>query len=100
MKNSYLEQLKNELDAYTVQCGNTRPESVLETLWHCYFTANSIDDGQIRRCEAALEPVYRELSVTGEDTLFDLIDDLVTAYQRSVFLEGMQTGPQLIRMLE
>ena len=93
--NPYLKQLKEELDSYTAQCGNDRPESVLELLWYCYSCANTVDDGSIRRCEEALLPVYQELSATSEDALFDLITELVTTYQRAAFLEGLQTGAQL-----
>ena len=97
--NSYLERLKNDLDSYTTQCGNQRPESVLDLLWYCYSAANAIDDGQIGRCEAALLPIYRELSPASEDVLFDHISELVTAYQRAAFLEGLQTGAQLTAQL-
>ena len=97
--NPYLEQLKTELDAYTAKCGNDRPESVLDLLWYCYSAANSIDDGYIQRCEEALLPVYQELSTASEDILFDRITELVTAYQRSAFLEGLQTGAQLSAQL-
>ena len=101
MINKNLAQLKSELDNYTAECGNSRPESVLDLLWYCYSCANSIDDGQIRRCEEALGPVYQELTVTSEDMLFDLISDLVTAYQRAAFLEGLHTGAQLgLQLLE
>ena len=95
MMNPYLEQLKTELDAYTAKCGNDRPESILNLLWYCYSCANTIDDGCIQRCEDALLPVYQELSAASEDILFDLISELVTAYQRAAFLEGLQTGAQL-----
>ena len=97
--NPYLNQLKIELDNYTTKCGNSRPQSVLDLLWYCYSCANSIDDGQVQRCEDALRPVYQELTVTSEDMLFDLISDLVTAYQRAAFLEGLQTGAQLCTQL-
>lgn len=99
MKNPYLVQLKSELDTYATKCGNDRPESVLELLWYCYSSANTIDDGQIRLCEEALKPVYQELSNVRKDALFDLISDLVTAYQRAAFLEGMHTGAQLSTLL-
>lgn len=97
--NPYLKQLNDELDAYTAQCRNDRPESVLELLWYCYSCANTMDDGWIRRCEDALLPVYQELSATSEDVLFDLITELVTAYQRAAFLEGLQIGAQLSAQL-
>ena len=97
--NPYLGQLKIELDNYTAKCGNSRPESILDLLWYCYSCANAIDDGQIHRCEEALLPVFQELSVPVEDKLFDRISDLVTAYQRAAFLEGLQTGAQLSSQL-
>ena len=99
MQSPYLKQLNRELERYTAQCGNHRPQSALELLWYCYSAANAIDDGQIERCEAALLPIYRELSPASEDVLFDHITELVTAYQRAAFLEGMQIGAQLTAQL-
>ena len=92
-------QLLAELDAYTAKCGNDRPESVLELLWYCYSSAVPVDDGYIKQREDALAPVYEELSAASEDALFELISELVTAYQRAAFLEGMQIGAQLSAQL-
>ena len=97
--NPYLTQVIAELDQYTANCHNNRPESILELLWYCYASANAIDDGLIKRSEDALLPVFKELSVVSEDTLFELIAELVTAYQRAAFLEGMQIGVQLCTKL-
>lgn len=93
--NPYLKQLMAELDQYTASCANVRPSSVLDLLWYCYLSANAIDDGQIKKSEDKLIPVFEELSVMSEDALFEIIAELVTAYQRAAFLEGMQIGAQL-----
>ena len=91
----YLKKWLQELNAYTEACGNDRPAAILEQLWYCYSAVNTVDDGLVRQREDALKPIFEALPVETSDDLFDMITDLVTAYQRAAFLEGMQVGAQL-----
>ena len=97
--NPYIAQLKNELSKYHVSCADGEQISILESLWLYYAASAPVDDGQIRRTEAAMAPVFQELSLAASDLLDDRIGDLITAYQRAAFLEGLQVGTRLAEEL-
>ena len=95
--NTYTEKLLTAIAAYESKCGITEPESILEDLWYDYSCRNPVDDGQIRAAEAKLSPVFAELSLEASDCLSDLIVELLTAYQRAAYLEGLRTGVHMIQ---
>ena len=95
-----IEQLKRDLSEYMARCGEPEPGSILDYLLYCYLSSAPVDDGAIQHCDEALAPVFEELSLENSDRLFDLISDLCAAYQRSAFLEGIQTGFQLAAELD
>lgn len=90
--NESIELLMQELRNYQTRCGQDSSDSILELLWYCYLESNPVDDGQIKQAEAAIAPVFEELSLKSSDLLMDSICDICTAYQRAAFLEGLQTG--------
>ena len=94
-----MEILMNSITDYESKCGITAPESILESLWYDYSCRNPVDDGQVREAEAHIAPIFRELSVESSDHLSDLIVNLLTAYQRAAYLEGLCTGANLLREL-
>jgi len=96
----YMEKLKNDLSEYEVKSGLSESVSALELLWENYSAMNPIDDGLIRTRDAALDPVFQELSVPASDALTGLIVDLVTAYQRAAYLEGIHIGFHLSEALQ
>ena len=93
-------QLKTQLAEYESGCGASPSESILEFLWYCYSASSPIDDGQIKKAEAQLDPIFGELSFHNSNILFDTISDLCLAYQRAAFFEGLQTGFRLADELE
>ena len=93
-----IEKLKNDLTQYEEKCGLN--SSVLDSLFNIYQEANPVDDGLIRQREAAITPVFQELSVPASDVLTGLIVDLVTAYQRAAFGEGIHIGFHLSEELQ
>ena len=58
-----------------------------------------MDDGAVREKESGIAPVFEKLPFEESEELFDRISQLVTAYQRAAFLEGMQVGAQLYKQL-
>ena len=97
--NPYTQKLLSAVAAYESKCGITAPESILESLWYDYSCRNPVDDGQVREAEAHIAPIFRELSVESSDHLSDLIVNLLTAYQRAAYLEGLCTGVHLLQAL-
>ena len=97
--NPYTQKLLNAITDYESQCGISDPASVLESLWYDYSCRNPVDDGQVREAEAHIAPIFRELSVESSDHLSDLIVNLLTAYQRAAYLEGLCTGVHLLQAL-
>ena len=94
--NPYTQKLLTAIAAYEEKCGITAPESILEALWYDYSCANPVDDGRIREAEKRILPVFEELSVRSSDLLSDLIVNLLTAYQRAAYLEGLRTGAHFV----
>lgn len=97
--NPYTQKLLSAIAAYESKCGISTPVSVLESLWYDYSCRNPVDDGKLRQAEEKLSPVFAELSVEASDCLTDQIVDLLTAYQRAAYLEGLCTGAHLLREL-
>jgi hypothetical protein len=95
-----MQKLLSAIFAYEAKCGIDTPESILDTLWYDYFCRAPVDDGQIRQSEERLSPVFAELSVEASDQLFGLISDLLTAYQRAAYLDGLRLGANLILELQ
>jgi hypothetical protein len=92
----YTQKLLTAIAAYEAKCGITAPESILETLWYDYTCRNPVDDGLIRQAEKKLSPVFEELSLEASDCLSDQIVELLNAYQRAAYLDGLRTGVHLI----
>ena len=97
--NPYTQKLITAIAAYEAKCGITESESILEALWYEYSCHNPVDDGQIRQAEKNLSPVFEALSMEASDRLFDQIVELLNAYQRSAYLDGLRTGVHLIQDL-
>ena len=89
--NPYTQKLLNAIADYESKCGIS-PSSVLDALWYDYSCRNPIDDGRLRQAEKNLSPVFEALSMEASDCLTDQIVDLLNAYQRAAYLEGLCTG--------
>ena len=98
--NPYTQKLLTAIAAYEAKCGITEPESILEALWYEYSCRNPIDDGQIRQAEKNLSPVVEALSMEASDRLFDQIVELLNAYQRAAYLDGLRIGVHLLQELQ
>ncbi len=93
--NPYIEKLIQELSAYEARCEHRITESPLDMLWDYYIGNNSPDDGRIKQATAVLRTVHRALPLHLSDDLSNLVGELVYAYQRSAFLEGIRIGIHL-----
>ena len=96
--NLYTQKLLNAIADYESKCGIS-PSSVLDALWYDYSCRNPIDDGRLRQAEQNLSPVFEELSMEASDCLTDQIVDLLNAYQRAAYLEGLCTGALFMQEL-
>ena len=96
--NPYTQKLLNAITDYESKCGIS-PSSVLDALWYDYSCRNPIDDGRLRQAEKNLSPVFEELSMEASDCLTDQIVDLLNAYQRAAYLEGLCTGALFMQEL-
>ena len=94
--NVYMKKLLEALAAYEAKCGMDANASMLEALWYDYSCKNPVDDGLIRQAEKKLSPVFEELSMEASDCLSDQIVELLNAYQRAAYLDGLRTGTNLL----
>ena len=97
--NPYTQKLLNAIADYESKCGISPSASVLEALWYDYSCRNPIDDGRLRQAEKNLSPVFEALSMEACDCLTDQIVDLLNAYQRAAYLEGLCTGALFMQEL-
>ena len=97
--NLYTQKLLNAIADYESKCGISPSSSILEALWYDYSCRNPIDDGRLRQAEQKLSPVFEELSMEACDCLTDQIVDLLNAYQRAAYLEGLCTGALFMQEL-
>ena len=97
--NPHTQKLLNAIADYESKCGISPSSSVLEALWYDYSCRNPIDDGRLRQAEKNLSPVFEALSMEASDCLFDQIVDLLNAYQRAAYLEGLCTGVLFMKEL-
>ena len=93
--NPYIEKLIQELSAYEDRCKHRGEISPLDILWDYYISVNPPDDGSIQQAEDAMLPIHQALPIPLSDTLSFLVGDLVYAYSRSAFLEGIRLGMHL-----
>lgn len=98
--NPYIEQFKKEMQSYEKLCGKEDDFPILRFLWQSYSCFHPTDDGQIKKHEAALSPIYQELSLKNADALSYLLCDLCTAYQRAAFLDGILVGAHIVEELK
>ena len=96
--NPHTKKLLNAIADYESKCGIS-PSSVLDALWYDYSCRNPIDDGRLRQAEKNLSPVFEALSMEASDCLTDQIVDLLNAYQRAAYLEGLCTGALFMQEL-
>ena len=96
--NPHTQKLLNAIADYESKCGIS-PSSVLDALWYDYSCRNPIDDGRLRQAEKNLSPVFEALSMEASDCLTDQIVDLLNAYQRAAYLEGLCTGALFMQEL-
>ena len=97
--NNYLELFHKQLKDYEAKCSPEEPVPVLELLWMCYYQTNPVDDGRIKEVELKMAPAFAALSFDDSNDAFTMIGDLIDAYQRAAFMEGIQIGVQLVKEL-
>jgi len=97
--NRYVKELNNFLRTCEERDGFSGMPSVLDFLWSCYYCCNPVDDGLIKEKDDVLHQVMKELSVQSADDLYTMISDLIEAYQRAAFLEGIAIGARLEKEL-
>ena len=97
--NPYTQKLLNAIADYESKCGISPSSSILDALWYNYSCRNPIDDGRLRQAEQNLSPVFEELSMEACDCLTDQIVDLLNAYQRAAYVEGLCTGALFMQEL-
>ena len=96
---NFLQQFYQQLAEYQKKCNAGEPIPILELLWQCYYNSVPVDDGRIKEIEKKLAPAFDVLPFEQSNEVFVLLYNLVDAYQRAAFLEGIQMGVQLTQEL-
>ena len=98
--NPYIARLKKYLADNTPDYGYTDAGSLLEMLYYYYSHDHPIDNGVIRCQLHEVNRYLAKLSVEDGNKVFDVITDLINAYEKEAFLQGLQIGARLAMELE
>ena len=96
----YMQLFLKQLEAYKTQCRGDIPHPLPELLWLSYVENDPVDDGRVHNVEEKLSPIFEALPFDASNEVFVLIYDLVDAYRRSAFLDGIHMGLRLTKELQ
>lgn len=71
-------------------------ESVLDTLYQCYFDQHPTDTEEISRRFSSLADILGKPPLKEHDQVWDLTCALCTEHEKAGFLEGIRTGAAMV----
>ena len=96
---NYYDLFLKQLEEYKAKCSGDIPIPLPELLWLCYTENDPVDDGRVKAVEQKLEPVFDALPFAVSNEVFMTLYELVDAYRRSAFLDGIHLGLRLAKEL-
>ena len=97
--NDIAKKLKAYLEAHPFQAGDGESTTVLDQLYQAYAESHESDPAEIRDGFKALEQFVCTLPLSDNNAVFSLCCRLCSAYGRKAFLDGLQYGALLSRLL-
>ena len=95
-----MENIARRLNAYITthpfDSGGSDYETVLDQLYQAYTESHESDPPEIRDGFKELDDLLGDLSLDDNNAVWNLCCQLCTAYERKVFLDGLQYGAHLM----
>ena len=98
--NEIANRLNTYIQSHPFDVGDSGCETVLEQLYQAYAESHESDPEEIGDGFKELEGFLCVLPLDDNNAVFNLCCRLCSAYERKVFLDGLQYGAQLMRELE
>lgn len=92
---SFYETLKNHIESYPLNYGDSDIQSILEMLWNTYCQHNQMDSEQIKNGFAELYSHIKHLPLSDVDGVIDIVCSLCWEHEKAGFVEGVKVGIHL-----
>ena len=92
---SFYETLKNHIESYPLNYGDSDIQSILEMLWNTYCQHNQMDSEQIKNGFAELYSHIKHLPLSDVDGVIDIVCSLCWEHEKAGFVEGVRVGIRL-----
>ena len=92
---SFYETLKNHIESYPLNYGDSDIQSILEMLWNTYCQHNQMDSKQIKNGFAELYSHIKHLPLSDVDGVIDIVCSLCWEHEKAGFVEGVKVGIRL-----
>ena len=92
---SFYETLKNHIESYPLNYGDSDIQSILEMLWNTYRQHNQLDTEQIKAGFANLYRHMKHLPLSDVDGVIDIVCSLCWEHEKAGFVEGVKVGIRL-----
>ena len=92
---SFYETLKNHIESYPLNYGDSDIQSILEMLWNTYCQHNQMDSEQIKNGFAELYSHIKHLPLSDVDGVIDIVCSLCGEHEKAGFVEGVKVGIHL-----
>ena len=93
------QRLKAYIDTHPFDLGDSDCKTVLDQLYQAYAESHESDPTEISDGFKALEEFLCNLPLDDNNTVFNLCCHLCSAYERKVFIDGLQYGARLMKDL-
>ena len=90
------QRLKAYIESHPFDPGDSECETVLEQLYQAYAESHESDPPEIRDGFKDLDTLLEHLPLADNNSVWNLVCQLCTAYERKAFLDGLQYGAHLI----
>ena len=92
----YISHLTSCIASIPLNLGDSDSETVLDQLYQAYAESHESDPPEIRDGFKELDTLLGHLPLADNNSIWNLVCQLCTAYERKAFLDGLQYGTQLI----
>ena len=92
---SFYETLKNHIESYPLNYGDSDIQSIPEMLWNTYCQHNQLDTEQLKAGFANLYRQMKHLPLSDVDGVIDIVCSLCWEHEKAGFVEGVKVGIRL-----
>ena len=95
----YISHLRSCIASNPPDLGDSDCETILEQLYQAYADSHESDPPEIRNGFKDLDTLLEHLPLADNNSVWNLVCQLCTAYERKAFLDGLQYGAHVMNEL-